>query len=284
MDEALPSEPFVAVEKPAYLVVFKPRGMHGAPLAAGEEGTLLAWCAERWPELLRVRGRKAVEGGLLHRLDRDTAGLVVFAREQATCDFLLGEQERGAFLKEYEARCRDLRDDGAYADLSLEAGFPPRPFRAGDSPCEVESAFRPYGPGRRAVRPILAATAGEVPSRLRADAAFDRGRPYRTSIQALSPILAQALSPIRALSPSGERRILVRASLERGFRHQVRCHLAWLGLPIEGDELYPRPVAELAAEPLAAAPSLALTATAVSFPDPESGMTLRYALSDFLTR
>jgi len=28
----------------------------------------------------------------------------------------------------------------------------------------------------------------------------------------------------------------------------------------------------------------ALTATAVSFPDPESGMTLRYALSDFLTR
>jgi 23S rRNA-/tRNA-specific pseudouridylate synthase len=26
--------------------------------------------------------------------------------------------------------------------------------------------------------------------------------------------------------------------ITEGFRHQVRCHLAWVGLPVVGDETY----------------------------------------------
>jgi 23S rRNA-/tRNA-specific pseudouridylate synthase len=36
--------------------------------------------------------------------------------------------------------------------------------------------------------------------------------------------------------------VLVRAHLTRGFRHQVRAHLAFLGFPIIGDPLYGIPV------------------------------------------
>ena len=30
----------------------------------------------------------------------------------------------------------------------------------------------------------------------------------------------------------------IRVGLSRGFRHQVRAQLAWIGLPISGDLLY----------------------------------------------
>ena len=32
--------------------------------------------------------------------------------------------------------------------------------------------------------------------------------------------------------------IRIEACITNGFRHQVRCHLAWMGLPIIGDSLY----------------------------------------------
>ena len=44
-------------------------------------------------------------------------------------------------------------------------------------------------------------------------------------------------------APDG--RLEMRVSLARGFRHQIRAHLAWMGLPLAGDSLYGRrPLAE----------------------------------------
>ena len=37
------------------------------------------------------------------------------------------------------------------------------------------------------------------------------------------------------LTPESNKRI---GQLSKGYRHQVRCHLSWLGFPIEGDPLY----------------------------------------------
>lgn len=238
-------EPFVVAKKPGYLVVYKPRGLHSAPLREGEASTLLAWCAAAHPEVLLPRGRKAVEGGLLHRLDGDTAGLVLFARTQEACDELLRQQELGLFRKEYEAACSDLRSRPASAP-----GFPPRPA-AVPAPFEIRSAFRPWGPGRKAVRPVPAE--GPRPASAK-EVALDRGSPYATRVLALE---------------AGAGRAVVRAELARGFRHQVRCHLAWLGLPIVGDCLYGPPDAE---------GPLGLEAVALSFLDPEGGGPVRYAI------
>ena len=49
----------------------------------------------------QVRGKKAIEAGLLHRLDTDTRGLVLFAKDQKVYDFLAARQEAGQMIKNY---------------------------------------------------------------------------------------------------------------------------------------------------------------------------------------
>ena len=62
--------------------------------------------------------------------------------------------------------------------------------------------------------------------------------------------------------------IRVRCRLSRGYRHQVRAHLAALGLPIAGDPLYAPQGAE--AQPESAQVGLQLYAVSLEFPDPEN--------------
>jgi 23S rRNA pseudouridine1911/1915/1917 synthase len=236
------TEPRIIAETEAFLIVFKPRSMHSAPLAEGEEHTLLAWCGRLHPSVLSVRGRKEIERGLLHRLDRDTEGLVLLAKTQAAYDALNESQEQGLFLKEYAALC--------------VGAVPPR-LSAARFPFSIESGFRPFGPGRRAVKPVEVDGKGTPVAGKVKELALDRGRPYRTEV----------LSLVSVDSAAGPRTsALVR--LARGFRHQVRCHLAWFGLPLVGDGLYGPGGDE----------ALALSAVALSFPDPSNGKIVRYEL------
>jgi 23S rRNA pseudouridine1911/1915/1917 synthase len=268
MQSALPAAPFLAGASDSFLVVYKPPRLHSCPLkrsaapsgngghVSGEQ-TLLGWCARSFPETGAVRGRSPWEGGILHRLDYETAGLTLVARTQAALDALQASQNAGLFVKEYAALA-------AEAAGSLPS-MPPPPFpvetlfRAGGPPLPVESAFRAYGPGRKAVRPVPVPLifSGEKPGKQALKgAALDRGRPYRT-------VIVEA-------GTEGEL-ISFRLRICRGFRHQIRCHLAWLGFPLANDALYggaQRP----------GYPGIALLAEAISFPDPLSGAALEYRL------
>jgi 23S rRNA pseudouridine1911/1915/1917 synthase len=53
--------------------------MHSVPLKNGGD-TLLDWYAGIFPPVMDMCGRKEGEGGLLHRLDFETQGLVLFAK------------------------------------------------------------------------------------------------------------------------------------------------------------------------------------------------------------
>jgi 23S rRNA pseudouridine1911/1915/1917 synthase len=223
-----------------YLVVYKPGGMHCAPLRGEPGGTLLDWCAARFPEVPGLRGRREGEGGLLHRLDYGTEGLVLLARDQGFFDALLIQQERGLFVKEYGALSA-----GPGAGLP---GFPPRP--GGDGGI-VESGFRPYGPGRKAVRPAFPPAPG---------VALDRGGLYRSEITGVEETEGEGGLPFRRF----------RLRLCRGFRHQVRCHLAWLGFPIVNDGLYGGRILP--------GGRFALRAESLRFLDPRSGGERRCSL------
>jgi 23S rRNA pseudouridine1911/1915/1917 synthase len=218
--------------------------MHTAPLKEGEQGTLLDWTASRFPELLEVKGRKTIEGGLLHRLDYETGGLVLIARNQYALENLRAQQKAGNFIKEYLAFSTAPPET-----RNAVKGFPPYSAAAAIAAAgpaanpvhAVESAFRPYGPGRKQVRPVSS------------------GRVYRTEYTVLPPEAAGVFSAYVRLHPEGR---LFTVTLVRGFRHQIRCHLAWLGWPLLNDPLYGGDDD---------GGFLALRAHALSFTDPDTG-------------
>ncbi|MDR2159749.1 MAG: RNA pseudouridine synthase [Treponema sp.] len=246
-------EPVLIDEKDGYAVLYKPPRLHCVPLVAGDGNTLLEWYARRFPAVLSLRGRKGIEGGMVHRLDYETSGLVLAARDQGILDFFLSLQEGGKLVKEYEAVSR--RTPGA------RPGFPPSPgdpFASGGfKPLVIESFFRPYGPGRKTVRPLT------EPARGKREYASDRGSRYRTELRG-----AEALK-------DGSVRFTLR--ILRGFRHQIRCHLAWTGWPVLNDPLYGDTPEDETGNGGAALP-LALIATGLSFPDPVTGERRSYAI------
>jgi 23S rRNA pseudouridine1911/1915/1917 synthase len=208
--------------------------MHTAPLHAGEEGTLLDWCARIYPEVLTVHGRKAMEGGLLHRLDYETAGLVLIARTQPAYDFLAAEQEAERFEKEYTAVTQPAIQ-GAPAVWQTEVY--PVPIIPGGSGI-IESRFRHYGPGRKLVKPLPCG-----------NGRFQAERHYVTRI-------------LDRKEHGGL--VVFRVRLTQGFRHQIRAHLAWAGYPINNDTRYGG---------ASTGGPLALTADKLLFTDPETGRT-----------
>lgn len=218
-------QPSILAETFSYAVVYKPPLMHTAPLRDGSQNrrwrdgfadgnphqqTLLDWCAAHIPHIKAVRGRRPWERGVLHRLDYETRGLVLIAKTQDAFDALMRQQEHGLFVKTYRAESAGRTGGGA--------GFPQCPYRGIRPPCVIESAFRAFGPGRAAVRPAL------KPFPKNKDIALDQGVYYRTEI-------------LEKLEEAGDA-IVFRVRLERGFRHQIRCHLAWLGHPLVNDALY----------------------------------------------
>jgi 23S rRNA pseudouridine1911/1915/1917 synthase len=216
----------VLFEDPAMLVVDKPPGVHTAPLRAGEEGTLLQMVLQAYPEVAAVPGVKTVEPGLVHRLDRETSGLVLVARTAAAFRSLRASFSAGAARKTYVAVC--------FSEVP-------------EKTLTLESSFAPYGPGRRKVRVVLrqAGTGGAATRTV-----------YRTDAEVIAREGGRAL---------------VRAAINRGFRHQVRAHLAYLGFPIYGDPLYG---ASVPGVPAGLEQRMYLHAARIELPHPETGAPL----------
>jgi 23S rRNA pseudouridine1911/1915/1917 synthase len=191
------------------------------------------------------KGRKPIEAGLVHRLDTDTEGLILVALTQETFDYFLDIQNKGLLLKEYYALCTP--------GVLPPPGFSRFPFPDISTGSCLESRFRAFGPKGREVRPVpLPPPAADTALEISAGKA-SRTAPgiYRTDIL--------------SLSVAGER-LEVTCRLSRGFRHQIRCHLAWSGNPIAGDRVYNRNYNEEALE---------LHACALEFPEPGSGKSRR---------
>jgi 23S rRNA pseudouridine1911/1915/1917 synthase len=220
----------VLFEDSDLLVLDKPAGLHTAPLRPAETGTLLDEVIALFPEVAAVPGVKPVEPGLVHRLDRETSGLVVVARTAEAFALLRRAFVTGGARKVYMAACGG--DDG---EAPVGASM------------HIASRFAPYGPGRKMVRVVLPADAKKGFARQAA-----RGI-YETDAEVVF---------------RGEGRALLTARIVRGFRHQVRAHLSFLGWPILGDALYGIPA------PPGLPPRLYLHAARLEMAHPRSGAPL----------
>ncbi len=92
----------VLLERPDLVAVAKPAGIPSQPLRAAERGTIANGVAARWPECAAL-GDDPRDGGLVHRLDIGTSGVLVAARTEAAYRELRAAFGQGRVEKHYLA-------------------------------------------------------------------------------------------------------------------------------------------------------------------------------------
>lgn len=192
-----------------FIVIKKPRGLPSAPLFEGDECAFMQ-AAKLYPYLLEVSGKKAIEHGLVHRIDTETEGLLLIATTQESYNAFINFQREGKFLKGYSAKCQKI-------EKPLE-GFPPAEFLLENKSDNIKkytvsSRFRPFSLKSAQVRPVTD-NSGKAAQKKCSE------KIYTTEI-----ILDTD-------------KFFAKCSIKEGYRHQVRSHLAWLGFPVRGDKLY----------------------------------------------
>ena len=170
----------IAYEDEHLLVIDKPAGLVVHPGAGHASGTLVQGLLGR-----RLAGGDPGRPGIVHRLDRDTSGLLVVSRTQQAYDGLQALVRRRALEREYVALVRG----------------------------------RPRSRQGRIEAPI----------------GRDRRDPTKMSIDTRSPKHAVTHFEVVELLPA---HALLHIRLETGRTHQIRVHLAAIGLPVAGDRTY----------------------------------------------
>jgi len=246
LPEAIPLS--IAYEDDELIVVDKPAGMVVHPAPGAPNGTLvnalLAHCAD---SLSGIGG--AARPGIVHRIDKETSGLLVVAKTDRAHQGLARQ------FADHSAHRRYL----AIAHGTLDAADPRLRGLRG-------LAFEPGGVLR------ITTLLGRHPSdRQRQAVSFDRGR--------------HAVTRARLLESFGHppAAMLVECRLETGRTHQIRVHMAHAGLGLVGDPVYGgarKPSAKAlgaeAAAAIAAFPRQALHAAELGFEHPVSGEWLSF--------
>jgi 23S rRNA pseudouridine1911/1915/1917 synthase len=138
--EAAPLAPAVLHEDASILVIVKPAGLVAHPAtqgAGGRQPSVSAWAARRCPGLPAVAG--ADRPGIVHRLDKETSGVMVLAKTEDAFHFLKGEFKARRVVKEYRAI--------AYGEARFQSDFihrsiAPHPHK-GDRMTVVKEGGRP---------------------------------------------------------------------------------------------------------------------------------------------
>ena len=174
----------LAYEDEHLLVINKPAGLVVHPAPGNWSGTLLNG--------LLAHDSKAMNlprAGIVHRLDKDTTGLMVVARTRPVMD---------ALIRSIAAR----EVDRQYVALAHRSWV-------GTRTCEVNA---PIGRDPRNRLRMAVVDLGKTPGKL-----------ARTVIELLQ---------------NCDQGCLVRCTLHTGRTHQIRVHMASIGHPLVGDELY----------------------------------------------
>jgi len=103
LDVVYEDEQIIVLNKPADLVVH--------PAAGNPSGTLLNGLLHRYPDLVQIP-----RAGIVHRLDKDTTGLMVVARTLEAQNSLVQQLQGRTMGREYEAICMGVMTGGGVVD------------------------------------------------------------------------------------------------------------------------------------------------------------------------
>ena len=123
----------VLAEGPGWVAVHKPAGVPVHPLRQGERGSLLQAVAARYPQVQGVGDEGGLRAGVVHRLDTDTSGVVLFALDDDRWHRFRAAFSGHRVTKRYLALVHGSPPDTGRADLHL-AVLRHRPARVGAVP------------------------------------------------------------------------------------------------------------------------------------------------------
>jgi len=179
--------------------VDKPPGLVAHPTASLRTGTVVNALLGRMrlsKEDVYDPYREDYRPGIVHRLDKDTSGVMVVAKH-----------------------------DDAHRALA--------------------EAFKK----RWTVKEYVAIAVGDLPDELRVDAPIGRHPLRRQSMTVGGGNAKEASTTLRVLDRCAGH-VLVKATPRSGRTHQIRVHLAHVGAPVLGDEVYGRPSTTIARQAL----------------------------------
>ena len=180
----------VVLQDSEIVVVDKPAGLSVHPGPGHPDGTLVNALLAHCPDIQGIGG--VHRPGIVHRLDKDTSGLMVVAKTERAHHSLSAQIKERQVHKGY---------------LALAVGVPPQSEGTIDLPIARDPRHRQ----RMAV--VL------------------DGRESRTHYRVVEAL---------------DNHALLELNLETGRTHQIRVHLAYLGYPLYGDEVYGRRSPDLA--------------------------------------
>lgn len=184
-----------------WIVVNKPAGLVTHPGAGNWSGTLLNGLLYRYPELARV-----ARAGIVHRLDKDTSGLMVVARNELAQTHLVRQLQARSMGREYIALAHGwLRNAGTVdRPIGRDARVPVR--MSVERPIAAKPAVTHYRPARQGQAAEERVT--EVICRL------ETGRAHQIRVHLASlghPLLADTLYGGRALAGATRQMLHARA-------------------------------------------------------------------------
>ena len=199
----------VLFEDDHLMVVEKPAGMVVHPAPGHDSGTLVHALLFRAGTLSGIGGVE--RPGIVHRLDRDTSGIIVVAKDDASHAGLSSQLATRRMNRRYHGIVWGRPPD-AEGEIRTRVGRHPVHRR--------KMAVFPEEP-RRSLRGGAAARRGGGPT-----GGGETGRLAVTRYRWLESFGGFSLLEFR---------------LETGRTHQVRLHCAHLSCPIVGDDVYGRP-------------------------------------------
>jgi len=176
----------VIFENNDLVVINKPAGMVVHPAPGHSSGTLVHAALGAIDDLEGIGGE--LRPGIVHRLDKDTSGLIVIAKNEKSLIWLQEQFKSRSVEKVY---------------LALVDGRPPTP-------------------------------AGRI------EAAIARDPSHRKKMAIVSDGKGRASVTEYATVKEFNRHTLIEAHPLTGRTHQIRLHMAFVGCPVAGDQVYGR--------------------------------------------
>ena len=213
--------PRVIFEDDDLLVVDKPGGMVCHSAQRPEYGSLVEWLRERGVTTPRM----------INRLDRETSGLIVVAKNERAAKALGKAVQRREIEKQYLAICwGGFEQDCGVIDqpIGLSTTSVVYTRRVVDGATGKPSVTE-YAVEKR-IRALNKTRVGGQVSSWEGHSCPDRSR------QECRSHGLKGIAKLGLLAPGGF--TVVRLTPRTGRAHQLRVHLAWLGHPIVGDKIY----------------------------------------------